>query len=69
MKNLILVKVPNDSDDYYINSVGCLRYSRMEGRKSECIEPMESGVYLEKEKHKIIGVSMFMESKIVVIEI
>ena len=68
MKNLITVKVPNESTDYYINKVGCLRYSHNKGRESSCVEPIEIGEYLEENKHQIIGTSILDGQKIVVIE-
>jgi hypothetical protein len=67
MKKIILVKVPTDSTDYFINNVGCLRYSHNEGRESTAIEPMTIGEYLDN-KHKIIGESFLDGQKLVIIE-
>ncbi len=70
IKKLISVKVPVESDGFFINKVGCLRYSFNEGRESSVVEPSEIGVYLEHELHKIIGVSAFDSfAKLVVIEV
>lgn len=68
MKKLILVKVPFDSSDYFINNVGCLRYSQDKGRMSSVVEPMEIGEYLNKDKHKILGESVVDGQKIIVID-
>lgn len=68
-RNLISVKVPIDSQDYFINNAGCLRYSTNEGKESSCVEPAQIGEFLENDKHKIIGSSIFEGSKIVIIEI
>ena len=68
MKNLILIKVPKDSDNYRINNIGCLRYDQMEGKLSSCVEPRDSNIYLESGKHKIIGQSEVGDEKFVVIE-
>lgn len=69
MKKFILVKVPNDSSDYFINNVGCLRYSHNQGRQSTAIEPMQIGEYLEKSKHEIVGTARLDNEIYVVIEI
>ena len=68
IKSLITVNVPIDSQDYFINNVGCLRYSTNGGKVSSCVEPMDMNIYLEKDKHKIVGTSMFGEFKLVIIE-
>ena len=65
----ILVRVPTESEGYFINNIGCLRYSYNEGRQSTAVEPMEIGVYLEKGKHKIVGDSTLSGEKIIVIEV
>ena len=57
MEEFILIKVPAGSDDYFINNVGCLRYSHNQGRESSCIEPQQIGHYLEKGKHVLLGIS------------
>ena len=54
MKRFILVNVPIDSDNYFINNVGCLRYSQNQGKESSVVEPEQIGAYLEKDKHKIM---------------
>lgn len=68
-KKLITVKVPWESKGYFINNVGCLRYSINEGKESSCVEPEQIGEYLEKGKHQIIGFSFINGEKIVVIEV
>lgn len=69
MKKFILVKVPADSSDYWINNVGCLRYSQEQQKVSSVVEPMQIGAYLEKDKHAVVGESILGEQKIIVIEI
>lgn len=68
MKSFLLVKVPDDSYDFFINQVGCLRYSHNEGRESTAIEPIFIGAYLSPYAHEIIGVSTLDGQKIVIIE-
>lgn len=68
MKKFILVKVPTESTDYFINNIGCLRYSHNEGRESTAIEPIEIGEYLENDIHKIVGESILNGQKIIIIE-
>ncbi len=68
MKSLISVIVPNDSYDFIINKVGCLRYSHNRGLESSCVEPNEMKVYLEEDKHKIIGITKVNELKVILIE-
>ena len=68
MKNLISIKVPNESQNFWINNAGCLRYEINNGKESCCVEPIEIGEYLENNKHKIIGTSIFSGFKIVIIE-
>ena len=65
----ILVKVPLDSEKYYINKVGCLRYSQYEDRVSSCVEPTEIGEYLEENLHSVEGESIYNNEKFVVIKI
>ena len=69
MQNYILIKVPADSSDYFINNVGCLRYTHNKGIQSSVVEPSVSGIYLEHDKHEIIGVSELDGQKLVIIEI
>ena len=47
--------IPTDTTDFWINNVGCIRYSHNQGRESSVIEPIEIGEYLDKEKYKIIS--------------
>lgn len=69
MKKYILVNVPIDATDFYINNIGCLRFSLLEGRLSSCLEPIEIGEYLENDKHIVVGESTLNEKRYVVIEI
>lgn len=69
MKKFIIVNVPIDSEEYYINKVGCLRYSQFDGRVSSCIEPYEMNEYLENDKHLVVGTSILEDKKYVIIEI
>jgi len=68
MKRFTLVKVPTEATEIFINNVGCLRYSHNQGRESTAIEPIEIGVYLEKDKHRIVGESFLGEQRFIVIE-
>jgi hypothetical protein len=68
MEKHILVKVPKDSTDYFINNAGCLRFSTQEGRLSSIVEPMEIGEYLENTKHDLIGESVLNNEKIIIIK-
>lgn len=70
MKKLRLIRVPFDSKNHFINNVGCLRYEQMIGTviKSSCIEPIESEIYLEPDKHKIAGYVEHNDEKFIVIE-
>lgn len=52
---LILVEVPKDANDFWINNCGCIRYSCQDGKVSSVIEPTSLGFYAKKEKHEIIG--------------
>jgi len=52
-KNYLLVEVPDDAHDFYINDIGCIRYSI--GSMSSVIEPIKIGKYLEKDNDKLIG--------------
>ncbi len=67
MKNFILVEVPSDATNIFINDIGCLRYSHNRDRESTAIEPTQIGHYLEKDKHKIVGESLFKGKRIIVI--
>lgn len=68
MKRFTLVKVPTEATEIYINDIGCLRYSHNKGRESTAVEPTETGVYLEKSKHRIVGESFLSEQRYIVIE-
>jgi len=68
MEKFILVKVPNEATEIFINNVGCLRYSHNQGRESSVIEPIQIGYYLEKDKHEIVGESSMNEERIIVIK-
>ncbi len=67
MKKFILVKVPTEATDFFINNVGCLRYSHNQGRESTAVEPYETGVYLEKSEHRILGESFLNEQRYIII--
>lgn len=69
MKRFILVEVPNDATDIFINNVGCIRYSHNQGRESTAIEPVQIGHYLEKDKHQIVGEAIMDNKRMLVIEI
>lgn len=68
MKRFTLVKVPTDATEIFINNVGCLRYTHNQGIESTAVEPMETGVYLEKSKHRIVGESFLGGQRYIVIE-
>lgn len=68
MKKFILVQVPIEATEIFINNVGCLRYSFDEGRQSTAIEPMQTGHYLEKDKHRIVGEAISKNKRTIVIE-
>lgn len=68
MKRFILVEVPKEATEIFINNVGCIRYSFNQGRESKVIEPMQIGHYLEKDKHRIVGESITDNSRTIVIE-
>lgn len=68
MTRFKLVKVPIEATDFFINNVGCLRYSHNEGKESTAIDPMEMEIYLEKHKHIIVGETFLKEQRYVVIE-
>lgn len=68
MKRFTLVKVPKEATEIFINNVGCIRYSLNQGRDSKAVEPVEIGVYLEKDKHRIVGESFLNEERYIVIE-
>ncbi len=69
MKKYTLVKVPQDSTEIFINNVGCLRYSDAQCRVSSVIEPMEMGVFLLKDEHKIVGDTFLKGERYIVIEL
>lgn len=69
MKRHILVKVPTDATKIFINNIGCLRYTYNQSRESAAVEPMEIDIYLEKNKHKIIGDSFLNEQRYIIIEV
>ena len=68
MKRFILVEVPTEATEIFINNVGCLRYSHNQGRESTAIKPMQIGHYLEKDKHRIVGESITETKRTIVIE-
>ncbi len=68
MKRFILVEVPTEATEVFINNVGCLRYSHNKGRESTAIEPTQIGHYLEKDKHRIVGESLSENKRRIVIE-
>lgn len=68
MTRFTLVKVPKDATDFFINNVGCLRFNHNDFKESTAIEPIETGVYLENSKHKIVGESFLNEQRYIVIE-
>lgn len=57
MDKLRLIQVPNNSKNHWINNIGCLRFdlNKSTGTLSSVIEPNESGIYLETNKHEIVG--------------
>lgn len=67
MEKLILIEVPSDSTNHYINNVGCLRYNETP-QVSSVIEPMQSGVYLDKNNHIILGFSNILDKKYIVVK-
>lgn len=69
MKKFILVDVPVEATEIFINNIGCLRYTHNQGIESTAIEPIQIGHYLEKDKHKIVGESIFENKRVIVIEI
>lgn len=54
-KEILAVKVPDDATNFWINNIGCIRYSQMQGKISSVIEPAQIGEYLEKDKWSILG--------------
>lgn len=68
MKRFILVEVPTEATEIFINNTGCLRYSHNQGRQSTVIEPFQIGHYLEKSKHRIVGESITETKRTIVIE-
>ena len=53
--NLYAIRVPADAGEYFINNVGCIRYSFNKGRESTCIEPEQLGFYVESGNCEILG--------------
>jgi hypothetical protein len=49
------VVVPVDSCEFFVNKVGCIRYTHNKGRESSCIEPMQLGWYATEENTAILG--------------
>jgi len=68
MKRFILVEVPIEATDIFINNIGCIRYTHNQGRESTAIEPICIGHYLEKDKHRIVGESITETKRTIVIE-
>ena len=55
-KEYLLVEVPKDANTFYVNNVGCIRYSHdIRNRQSTAIEPMTLGIYATNENCKIIN--------------
>ena len=55
-KEYLLVEVEKDANTFFINSVGCIRYSHdVRNRQSTAIEPMSLGIYATNENCKIIN--------------
>lgn len=52
---ICFVSVPADSSNFFINNVGCIRYSQNEGKESTAITPAQLGEYLEKDDYEILG--------------
>lgn len=69
MKKYKLAPVPKEAAEFFINDIGCLRYSTLGGRLSSCVEPQEMGVYLDKEHHKIVGDCYLKTQRFIVIDI
>jgi hypothetical protein len=67
MNKLIAIKVPEDSNAFYINNVGCLRYQSKDFKKSTCVEPIQIGEYLSQSTHSILGVSNIDNIKMVIV--
>lgn len=64
---LFSIPVPIDSQDFYINKVGCLRYTIIKGTVEHVslIEPEIIGVCLNETEHEIAGVSLIENQKYV----
>lgn len=52
---LIIVSVPKNATDFWINNCGCIRYSQENGMVSSVIEPTTLGFYADNDNYKIIG--------------
>lgn len=61
------IAVSTESEGYFINNVGCLRYIIKHGtvEQSVVVEPEVIGEYLDKSKHEIAGVTVIGEQKYV----
>jgi hypothetical protein len=68
MRKFNLAPVPEEATDFFINDIGCLRYSTLGGRKSSCVEPQEMDIYLEK-YHKIVGDCFLDNQRYIVIDV
>lgn len=66
MNKFHLVHVPAEAGNIFINNVGCIRYTV--GAMSTTIEPTESGVFFEPNRHEIIGDSIVDEKRYLVIQ-
>ena len=53
--NLVIINIPVDVSELFINNVGCLKYTFNKGRESSCIEPMQLGFYPTKENTLVVG--------------
>jgi len=67
MNRLLAVQVPLEAIDIFINNIGCLRYSTKSF--SQCVEPHEMGVYLEKGVHDIVGDVIIDEKRYIIIDV
>lgn len=59
----ILLNVPEDAKDYWVNNIGCIRYSHNKDRESSVIEPIEIGKYLEKNEWVVISTTKDITEK------
>lgn len=67
LTHLRKIKVPMESEEYFINSIGCLRHIRREGSLeiSSVIPPEDIGDYLDPNVHELIGYIIIENSKYV----